>query len=764
MKKIFLAAILIVTFTSFLVGQTGKMKGKVIDRVTKEPLIGVNVTVEGTTTGAVTDSAGIFIVNSLPCNTVSIRVSLLGYKPQIKTDIVITNTKPAQVHVELEPTVLESKEGVTVRGEYFYKPREVTTSEHSLSFEEIRRAPGAASDISRMVQSLPGVVQTTDSRNDLIVRGGSPSENLTIIDGFEIPSINHFGSQGTTGGAIGMVETEFISEVFFHSGGFPVQYGDRLSSVMDIRFRNGSEHTSGSFDLSMAGAGGIIEGPIGQKTDYLFSIRRSFLNLLSKSSPTGNKAIPIYQNINGKVTHKFSEKDIVSLFVLSGWDNIHINQDSSGFSNRKANYDVNMDNNEHLAGISYKHVGEKGFSTVQLWFTRNDYTNEANDFLVQPTDHVFQNDSREDQWALSLTRSVAVNKIIGITAGIGAKQVAVDYDLYHHPFTSPLGTSYNALTIHRINSHVRGDIFAQATYKPIEEFVINAGGRINYFNELENQYSFDPRFGCSYTLMPDLTLNASYGIFHQAPDNIYLFGGEVQNTDLDFIKATQTIVGLEYLPLNGMKVSVEGYIKDYKNYPVSLDDPRVSMANSGDSYGIRSTEMLVSKGTGRSMGIDFFVQQKLVEKLYGLFSYSYSQTLNAALDGVQRSGSYDIPHVFTISGGYIINTNWEISSKFHYVSGRPMSGIDEAASRTQHELVYDLNRINTERYPDYWRLDIRVDYRAYFDNFNIVAYLDFENVTNRENIWDYAWDSVKNERRTIMQWKSMPVGGIKVEF
>jgi hypothetical protein len=270
--------------------------------------------------------------------------------------------------------------------------------------------------------------------------------------------------------------------------------------------------------------------------------------------------------------------------------------------------------------------------------------------------------------------------------------------------------------------------------------------------------------GVSYAPAEEWKLNASVGIYHQSPANVYIFGGNTTNKDLEFIKATQGVIGVEYFPADGTKVSVEGYVKEYTDYPVSQDDPRLSLANVGDMFSADAQDKLISKGKGRSAGVDFFVQQKLVDRLYGLMSYSYSRTKHQALDGVERPGSFDIPHVFTVSGGYKINDHWEVSSKFRYVSGRPMNGIDEAASSAKHDLIYDLNKINTERYPDYWRWDVRVDYRTYFSSFNIVAYFDIQNVTNRENVWGYAWDRSANKRTTIKQWALFPVGGVKVEF
>lgn len=379
--------------------QTGKITGLVVDNSTQEPIIGANIVVEKTTLGTVSDVEGKFEIKNIPAGIVSVRVSMIGYKQIVKTDVVVTTTKSTAVNVGLDAADLNAEE-VVVTAEYFSKPKEVTTSMQSLSFEEIRRAPGSVADISRMVQTLPGVVQTSDSRNDLIVRGGSPAENLNVVDGFEIPSLNHFGSQGTSGGAIGMMQTEFISEANFLTGGFPAKYGDKLSSVLDIRMREGNSETrSGSFDLSMAGAGLIAEGPIGENTTFLLSARRSYLDVIFKS--TGFTAVPKYSNINMKGTHRLSQKDYLSMIYLQGWDGIHIKQDPSGKNSEDVSADVDMNGQQHLFGANWKHLYSSGsYSTVHAWGTKNSFDKNISDFVREPKGTMASGNSSEAQSAM----------------------------------------------------------------------------------------------------------------------------------------------------------------------------------------------------------------------------------------------------------------------------------------------------------------------------------------------------------------------------
>ncbi len=752
--------------------KTGKIFGTILDRTTNEPLIGANILVIGSTRGASADVNGTYAFEKIAVGTYNLKVSMLGYEPQIKTDVVVSPSKPVQINFELEQNTVQMKEDIVVEASYFYKPKETPTSLQALSYEEIRRAPGAAADISRMIQNMPGVVQTTDSRNDLIVRGGSPAENLNVIDGFEIPNLNHFGSQGSSGGPIGMIQTEFISEATFLSGGFPSTYGDKLSSVLDIKLREGNrEKLSGSFDLSMAGAGVILEGPITSNTTYMLNARISYLDLFNKT--IGLTAVPKYTNYNGKITHKIDPQNDLNFIFLAGIDDIHFTQDESEKDSTKMiSEDVRSGGYQYLAGTSWRHIFSKnGYSNLYFWTTKNVFDNKGLD-LIKDADNpngnnlLFENKSTESQVGTKYTASLFVNNQIEINTGISAKTFNINYDIFAKADTNSLGKYEGDLVQNSTFKSFKGEGFFQTVYKPTDQFSITAGGLINYFDAIDKKFAFDPRLGISYEVNPLLKLNASVGIFHQSPEFIWIYGANSVNSNLEFIKATHTVLGFDYYPDSDIKVTVEGYVKLYDNYPVSAVNPSVSLANKGDDFGPSSLGALKSEGTGKSMGIDFFVQKKLTDHLYGLVSYSFSHTKNKASDGVERSGAFDIPHVFTISGGYKLNEEWEFSSKFRYVSGRPYTPIDLAASAQTNSLRYQTNpdAINSVRYPDYFRLDLRFDHRSYYEKFTVVSFFEIENVTNRQNTFAYFWNRNKKAVDTAYQWAFFPVGGVKIEF
>jgi len=256
--KIFIVLILIAltiaNITSANESGKGKIVGEVIDHDAKQPIPGAVIEVVNTNIFTAADANGNFVIENLVPKTYHLKISAPYYVLTYKTDINVSEIQSSKVHVELKLASYETEEVVVSSGKYFDKPHDLSTSTNSLSSEEIRRAPGAVEDLNRMVQTLPGVTTATDSRNDLIVRGGSPIENFIMVEGIEVPNINHFGTQGASGGPIGMINVDFLNDVTFSAGGFPAKYGDRLSSIMDVQYRNGDKNNfNGKLDIGIAG-------------------------------------------------------------------------------------------------------------------------------------------------------------------------------------------------------------------------------------------------------------------------------------------------------------------------------------------------------------------------------------------------------------------------------------------------------------------------------------------------------------------------------
>lgn len=751
--------------SNLLDARFGRLYGVVVDRATREPLIGANVIVQQTATGGATDLDGKYKIDNAPVGVISVKISMVGYLPQVRTDIAISPINPTQLNIELESTAIELNEEIVVEGELFYKPTEVPTSLQAFTYEEIRRAPGAAADISRMIMTMPGVVQTTDQRNDLIVRGGSPAENLNLVDGFEIPNLNHFGTQGSTGGPIGFMQTEFISEATFMSGGMPARYGDKLSSVLDIRLRQGNpDAIAGAFELSMAGAGLILEGPLGANTTYLLNVRRSYLDLIFGS--LGLSAIPKYSNLNAKVTHTIDNRNSLNLILLGGIDEINFEDDPDEKDPElRLSEETDFYGDQYLAGLSWRHLFDnKSFGNLYVWTTRNHWDVKVTDVFNQANRQMVDNESTEFTNGIKYEYSTYLGRNLELLSGASVKQVSFDYNSVIAADTNAFNRPSDGYTQSLDQSSTKANAFSQVVYKPTDDWKITAGARLNYFEALRNEFSIDPRVGASYAILPYLNLNASWGIFHQAPEFLWMFGTDKHNLALTYIKATHSVVGFDFYPDSDIKITLETYLKQYDNYPVSTEDSVISLANSGDDYGPNGLGSLISDGTGKSYGVDFFIQKKLTDQFYGLASYSWSRTRHQALDGVERPGSFDIPHVFTISGGYRFNESYELSAKYRFVSGRPKTPVNLTASKMANRLILDQDRINSERFPDYNRLDIRFDHRTWFDSFAVVSFFELQNVLGTKNVYSVQWNKYSQKPVDLLQWDRFFIGGVKVEF
>jgi len=328
MKYLILASLTFSFSLSLLAQEKGVIMGTIIEKQTQKPLSDITVSIVGSDKHTVTDSLGKFDFTNIGYGTYQLKFSAIGYEPIVKTDIVVLSSRPTNINVELNSENI-STETIDVQAKYFQKSNDQNTSIFNLDFEEVRRAPGAVEDISRMVQILPGVSPANDQRNDLIVRGGSPSENLTMIDGFEIPNINHYPTTGSSSGPIGMINVKFIDEVNFSTGGFSARFGDRLSSVMDIKFREGyRKKLLSDINLSTAGFGGVIEGPLfSRKGSFLLSARKSFLNLIRGAIRLA--AIPDYWDFNFKGLYDLNKNNKLELLGVAGLDKISFDGESS---------------------------------------------------------------------------------------------------------------------------------------------------------------------------------------------------------------------------------------------------------------------------------------------------------------------------------------------------------------------------------------------------------------------------------------------------
>lgn len=743
---------------------SGTISGAILHESTQRPLVDVNIQIQSTELGAATNENGQFTIRNVPVGTYTLVISSIGFMPIQVTDVVVRSRRVTEVRKTLEEMYYETEELVVESGNYFEGNTENLTSVQNLSYEEVRRAAGAIGDVLRLTQALPGVALTNDQRNDLVVRGGSPSENLILVDNIEVPSLNHFGAQNTSGGPISMLNTEFLSEANFYSGGFSSQFGNRLSSVLDVSLREGSrERLAADIEMGIAGFGASAEGPLGDKGSFMISLRRSYLELLEGA--IGLTAVPEYWNLNAKFVYDIDPNNKLTFVSLGGIDEIAFNVDPDDLEDPSLE-NLTSEGWQSINGINWQHlIGTRAFGLLTISDAAYHYGTEIFDERLG-NQLTFKQDDNEGVTTARYGLTLLPEALGEIRVGTDFKLLRANYNL-----SQPLGV-LSALVQEpiRVNPVELDDQFtttqlgayAELSPRVGAKLTLNLGGRLDYFDFI-SETRFSPRASLRYALLPNLNLNASWGQFYQSPALIFL-NADPANRQLDPMRADHYILGLSLFPRSDIRVTVEGYLKTYEDYPVSIEYPTLTLANTGDDFGVSDLLFpLQSFGSGRSTGMEVYVQKKLTKNFYGQLSYSYSETEHEALDGIRRKASFDIPHTFTALAGLRAG-DWEFSGKFTYASGRPFTPYLADASVEQNRAIFDLNRINEDRAPAYHRFDIRVDRRFNYSNWSLLVFLDLLNVYNRENIQQYIWNPKTRARDIIPQYSFIPNMGFNVKF
>lgn len=754
MKKIPFVLILFLILTNYMFAQKGLITGRVIDAKTEEALVGANVVVnELENVGAATNADGYFEIK-VPVGSYSIKASLIGYKPVVKTDVIVKTNSETNVIIKMSETSVEMDE-VTVSADYFDKSIiENDLSTVVLGAEEVRRSPGSAQDFQRILQGMAGVSFSTDQTNELLVRGGSPDENLTVFDNMEIHSTNHYPNQYNSGGPINMINVDLIRNIEFSTGGFISKYGDKLSSVIDIETREGTRNNIFDINanLSMAGYGAVMEGRInGGKGSWVFSARKSYINLIAGSF--GLTAIPSYYDLQSKVTYDLSKKHKLSFSGIYGDDQIDIEGETDHTNRNKSNSvdsvdieNVDVNQYQYAAGLNLKSIWSDNFySILTLYKTNynndfavtNDYTaryyNDAGEVVkseVLQRRDVYSEDSNIGQTSLKseFVWNVLANNEINFGGAVKFQQYEnnqnIDSDVVRYDLNRD-GTFDTTVTVQpaQLNydfgyfDNYKSYFYVNDKLKLLNErLILNLGLHYDYFSYSE-QDNLSPRFSASYYLVPSITsINLAYGEYYQTPP-LPTFGDRYQsevNRYLENSHARHYVLGFEHILSDGLKLNLEGYYKKYTDLPVSKNF--VNFDNRRSRF-----EEQLTIGEKDAYGIDLLIQQKLVENYYGTISFSrmwsnYEDPRQGREDETYPS-SYDFPYVITVIVGkrfdglrsdlndmpFFIkypsmilpfSDDMEISLRWRYASGKPYT--------PQQYMTYEQHREGTSDWTDGW--------------------------------------------------------------
>ncbi|HSA04217.1 MAG TPA: TonB-dependent receptor [Tenuifilaceae bacterium] len=729
--------------------ETGTIKGKVFDKQSNEPVPFANIIIFGTTIGTTSDFEGNFLFTGLKPGYIEIRVSTIGFKPYISEAILVTNAKTVFVDLPIEQAPVEL-EGVVVKASTFRRSDDAPVSLRRIGIDEIEKNPGGNRDISKVIQSLPGVASSVSYRNDVIVRGGGPNENRFYLDGIEIPNLNHFATQGASGGPVGIINVDFVREVNFYSGAFPANFGNAMSSILDFRQIDGNKDklkvkaAIGASDLALT-----LDGPISNNTSFIFSARRSYLQFLFNA--LGLPFLPTYNDFQFKTKTKFDSKNELTIIGLGAIDDFELN---TGLKNPDESQryilgylPVNTQWN-YTIGASYKHFKKNGFETYVIsrnMLNNRQYKYQSND-ESQPKLLDYKSWEAENKFRYERQLKVWSNYDLNFGGGM-------EYARY---FNSTFRAKYVGETYQPDNYETNMDmfkwsLFGQINHTYFQKLTLSLGLRAdanNYSTNMSNLFKqISPRISASYEITPEYYLNFNVGRFYQQPSYTTLgfsnAAGDLVNKSngLKYIRSDHFVFGAEWLPNESSRLSVEGFLKLYNNYPVSLIDS-VSIASKGAGYGTFGDEPVKSVGKGRAYGAEFLYRNKNLLGFNTLISYTLVRSESAKMDENLNptSGfiptSWDNEHLISITATRTFKRGWDVGFKWRFVGGAPYTPYDLQTSalidvwNTRNQAVLDYGKFNTLRLNGFHQLDVRVDKMYYFNNWTLNLYVDVQNIYN----------------------------------
>lgn len=717
-----------------------QIKGVVIDKSTRQPLEFVNVLVVGLGIGASTDVNGNFLITQVPPGIYRLQASFLGYKTELTPEYRVNHVTP-YVQIELEEENASLNE-VVVTASPFQKVPESPVSLRVIGLQEIEKAPGANRDISKVVQNYPGVAfSPIGYRNDLIVRGGGPSENRFYLDGVEIPNINHFSTQGASGGPVGLIDADLIRSVKFYSGAFPADKGNALSSVLDFSLRDGDmernslKATLGASEVSLSS-----NGHIGNKTSYLVSVRQSYLQALFKI--LGLPFLPAYTDASFKIKTRFDSHNELTLLGLGGIDRMKLNL---GIEGEDAEYMLSylpeINQETYTVGGVYRHYSQRHVQSIVL---SQSYLNNRN---VKYRDN---DESSEENLTLRLGSIEQETKLrMENTSSWSVWKVKAGFDLNYSRYKSNEYRKVFANALREYDYHTdlslwRWGMFASVDYAaPDKSFTASMGVRTdgnNYSDKMKELWrQLSPRLSVSYRLIEGLTLSGHVGLYYQLPSYTALGfkgeEGEYVNRHLDYISVSQESLGLSWTPNENMELSVEGFYKLYGHMPFSLSD-QIPLSCKGNDYGTIGNEALSSEAKGRSYGVELMFKWLLTQKLN--LSSSLTIFKSEFKDGEQGGyvpSAWDNRFILNMSRTYNFPKHWSLGAKVSCIGGSPYTPYDVEKSslveawNVQGRAYYDYSRYNQERLPVFGQLDVRVDKTFYLKKCMLGFYLDIQNIT-----------------------------------
>ena len=725
---------LITTTFSFAQVKTS-IKGNVVDE-RGAPIFAASIYLNNSQ-GTVSEEDGTFQITNVVPGSYNLTASFVGFDSQTKFNIIIKSRGNRSFNFILIESSESLEEVVVSNKNTISRPKETPLSTQSLSAVEIATYPGGNNDVVQVAQSLPGVSPSVGGfRNDLIIRGGATNETVYYLDGVEVPNINHFATQGSAGGPVGLLNVSFINDVTLSTSAFGSQYDNPLSGVLQFKQRDGNkERFNTNIRVSATDAAFTFEGPlfknkkIESNTSFLLSVRRSYLQALFKL--IGLPIRPDYWDYQYKLSYQIDKYNDLYFIGLGSVDDFTVEAPEDYDEEAQAVLEQApfIKQKTNSIGVTWRKRFKDGSGYMESTLSNNRLENIFTNYIdpENETGIIFRNDAIESETKLrhQLTKFLSDWKI---TAG---------FNLQHSFYTNNTTNNTDAIFYTTEIDFMKYGFFANATRSFFDEkFDVSVGFRMDddSFTTSSGLVSnFSPRLSLSYEFLEDWRISATAGrYFKIAPYTILGFrdsNGILSNKDSDYTQSDHYVIGLQHYLNPAASISLEGFYKKYSNYPVSVLD-QISLANKGADFEVLGNEDVETIGNGRSYGLEFQYQQKLLNNFYSIFSYTYffSEFTGFETD-IYTPSVWDSRHLISFVGGYKLKKNWEISSRYRFAGQTPYVPTNlDATLASYPEIILDYTRLGEEKLATFSQLDIRVDKKWNYNKYSLNIFFEVQNV------------------------------------
>jgi hypothetical protein len=790
MRKLYtLLATLVVLLQSALAQNPAQtIRGTVTDKQSQALLPGVTVLLVGTepVKGSVTSADGRFSIPDVSPGRYDIKVTFLGYKEAFLGNVSVTAGKEVVLEISIEESVNALHEVVITGGKKNETLNEMSSvSARSFSTEEVNRYAGGRSDPSRLAANFAGVSSPDDSRNDIVIRGNSPTGVLWRVEGMNIPNPNHFATVGTTGGPVSAINTNVLKNSDFFTSAFPAEYGNANAGVFDLGFRSGnSEKREYTIQLgALTGFEGMAEGPINKEkgSSYLVAYRYSFTGLAQAMGINiGTTATPFYQDISFKINGGYTSVGKFTLFGLGGTSRIDFLHNKIDSTDLFADPTSDSYFKSDLGLVGLKHfirVGEKSYVSTVIGATYA--ASSYNQDTISKTDsgpyRVIENKTTRINYTLNSSFNSKISSKLFVKAGFIAE--IMDLNLFFR--TRRYTPGWNQ--IWDFNDYTAlYQLYAQAKYNFTDRVTLNVGVHAQWL-ALNNSMSAEPRLGWKYQLTEKQSFSAGYGLNSQMqPTDVYFYRSlnadgtyDQSNRNLGFTKSHHFVVGYDLLPAKDWHIKSELYYQMLFDVPVSQAPGSFSMLNTGASFNPNNEGFLTNTGTGTNYGAELTAEKFFSKGYYGMFTGSVYESKYKGSDGIERNTAFNGKYVYNVLLGKEFKLGKEkrntftIDVKMTQAGGRYYTPVDLAASQAiRQEVLKGDDYAFSQRNPDFFRLDAKtgITINSSKHKLSQSLFFDLQNITNNKNVFAQRYNPISNQINTAYQIGFFPNFGYKLQF